>query len=36
VVVVIIVGREMAVTGLRAIASGEDIVIPAEELGSTR
>ena len=31
--VVIIVGREMAVTGLRAIASGEDIVIPAEELG---
>lgn len=32
-VVVIIVGREMAVTGLRAIASGEGIVIPAEELG---
>jgi CDP-diacylglycerol---glycerol-3-phosphate 3-phosphatidyltransferase len=31
--VVIIVGREMAVTGLRAIASGEGIVIPAEELG---
>ncbi len=31
--VVIIVGREMAVTGLRAIASGEGIVISAEELG---
>jgi len=31
--VVIIVGREMAVTGLRAIASGEGIVIPSEELG---
>ena len=31
--VVMIVGREMAVTGLRAIASGEGIVIPAEELG---
>jgi CDP-diacylglycerol---glycerol-3-phosphate 3-phosphatidyltransferase len=31
--VVVIVGREMAVTGLRAIASGEGIVIPAEELG---
>jgi CDP-diacylglycerol--glycerol-3-phosphate 3-phosphatidyltransferase len=31
--VVIIVGREIAVTGLRGIASGEGIVIPAEELG---
>jgi CDP-diacylglycerol---glycerol-3-phosphate 3-phosphatidyltransferase len=31
--VVIVVGREMAVTGLRAIASGEGVVIPAEELG---
>src|SRR5262245_17790137 len=31
--VVIIVGREMAITGLRGIASGEGIVIPAEELG---
>ena len=31
--VVIIVGREIAVTGLRAIASGEGIVVPAEELG---
>lgn len=31
--VVIIVSREFAVTGLRAIASGEGIVIPAEELG---
>ncbi len=31
--VVVIVSREFAVTGLRAIASGEGIVIPAEELG---
>src|SRR5437763_1594576 len=31
--VVIIVGRDMAVTGLRAIASGEGIIVPAEELG---
>jgi CDP-diacylglycerol---glycerol-3-phosphate 3-phosphatidyltransferase len=31
--VVIIIGREMAVTALRAIASGEGIVVPAEELG---
>ena len=31
--VVIIIGREMAVTTLRAIASGEGIVLPAEELG---
>jgi CDP-diacylglycerol--glycerol-3-phosphate 3-phosphatidyltransferase len=31
--VVIIVGREMAVTGLRAIASSEGIIVPAEELG---
>jgi CDP-diacylglycerol--glycerol-3-phosphate 3-phosphatidyltransferase len=31
--VVVIVGRELAVTGLRAIASGEGIVLPAEELG---
>jgi len=31
--VVIIIGRELAVTGLRAIASGEGIVLPAEELG---
>lgn len=31
--VVLVVGRELAVTGLRAIASGEGIVLPAEELG---
>jgi CDP-diacylglycerol--glycerol-3-phosphate 3-phosphatidyltransferase len=31
--VVVIVGRDMAVTGLRAIASGEGIIVPAEELG---
>ncbi|HUI24694.1 MAG TPA: CDP-diacylglycerol--glycerol-3-phosphate 3-phosphatidyltransferase [Candidatus Kryptonia bacterium] len=31
--VVIVVGRELAVTGLRAIASGENIVLGAEELG---
>jgi CDP-diacylglycerol---glycerol-3-phosphate 3-phosphatidyltransferase len=31
--VVIIVGRELAVTGLRAIASGESIILGAEELG---
>lgn len=31
--VVIIVGRELAVTGLRAIASGEGVILPAEELG---
>lgn len=32
-IVVVIVGRELAVTGLRAIASGEGIVLGAEELG---
>lgn len=31
--VVVIVGREIAVTGLRAIAVGEGIVLAAEELG---
>jgi CDP-diacylglycerol--glycerol-3-phosphate 3-phosphatidyltransferase len=31
--VVIIIGRELAVTGLRAIASGEGVILPAEELG---
>ena len=31
--VVIVVGREIAITGLRAIASGEGIVLAAEELG---
>ena len=31
--VVIVIGRDMAVTGLRAIASGEGIIVPAEELG---
>lgn len=32
-VVVVIVARELAVTGLRSIASGEGIVLGAEELG---
>jgi CDP-diacylglycerol--glycerol-3-phosphate 3-phosphatidyltransferase len=31
--VVVIIGRELAVTGLRAIASGEGVILPAEELG---
>jgi CDP-diacylglycerol--glycerol-3-phosphate 3-phosphatidyltransferase len=31
--VVIIIGRELAVTGLRGIASGEGVILPAEELG---
>lgn len=31
--VVVVVGRELAVTGLRAIASTENIVLGAEELG---
>lgn len=31
--IVVIVGRELAVTGLRAIAVGEGIVLAAEELG---
>jgi CDP-diacylglycerol---glycerol-3-phosphate 3-phosphatidyltransferase len=31
--VVIVMGRELAVTGLRAIASSEGIILPAEELG---
>lgn len=31
--VVLIVGRELAVTGLRAIAVGEGVVLAAEELG---
>ena len=31
--VVVVVAREFAVTGLRAIAAGEGIVVPAEELG---
>jgi CDP-diacylglycerol--glycerol-3-phosphate 3-phosphatidyltransferase len=31
--VVLIVGRELAVTGLRAIAAGEGIVLGAEDLG---
>lgn len=32
-IVVLIVGRELAVTGLRSIASGEGITLGAEELG---
>jgi CDP-diacylglycerol--glycerol-3-phosphate 3-phosphatidyltransferase len=31
--VVVIIGREIAVTGLRAIALGQGIVVPADELG---
>jgi CDP-diacylglycerol--glycerol-3-phosphate 3-phosphatidyltransferase len=31
--VVVIIGREIAVTGLRAIAAGEGVVLAAEELG---
>lgn len=31
--VVIIIGRELAVTGLRAVASSEGIILAAEELG---
>lgn len=31
--VVVILGREMAVTGLRAVALGQGVVLPAEELG---
>lgn len=31
--VVLIIGREIAVTGLRGIASGEGIILAAEELG---
>lgn len=31
--VVVVVGRELAVTGLRAIASGQGLVLAAEELG---
>ncbi len=31
--VVVLVGREIAVTGLRAIASGEGLVLAADELG---
>jgi CDP-diacylglycerol--glycerol-3-phosphate 3-phosphatidyltransferase len=32
-IVVVIVGRELAVTGLRSIASGEGVMLGAEELG---
>src|SRR5213076_2388896 len=31
--VVVIIGRELAVTGLRGIASSEGVILPAEELG---
>ncbi len=31
--VVVIIGRELAVTGLRGIASGEGLILAAEELG---
>ena len=32
-IVIVIIGRELAVTGLRAVASSEGIIIPAEEAG---
>lgn len=32
-IAIVIIGREFAVTGLRSIAAGEGIVIPAEALG---
>lgn len=32
-IVIVLIGREFAVTGLRAIASSEGIVVPAEALG---
>lgn len=35
-IVVIIIGREFAVSGLRAIASAEGVVISASELGKTK
>lgn len=35
-IVVIIIGRELAVSGLRAVASAEGYVIPASELGKTK
>ncbi|MDE3178340.1 MAG: CDP-diacylglycerol--glycerol-3-phosphate 3-phosphatidyltransferase, partial [Acidobacteriota bacterium] len=35
-IVVIIIGREFAVSGLRAIASAEGVVIAASELGKTK
>ena len=31
--VVVILGREMAVTGLRSIAAGEGLLVPADQLG---
>ncbi len=34
--VVIIIGRELAVSGLRAIAGTEGVVIPASDLGKTK
>ncbi|MGH9355758.1 MAG: CDP-diacylglycerol--glycerol-3-phosphate 3-phosphatidyltransferase, partial [Terriglobia bacterium] len=34
--VVIIVGRELAVSGLRAVAGTEGVVIPASDLGKTK
>lgn len=34
--VVIIVGRELAVSGLRAVAGAEGVVIPASDLGKTK
>lgn len=32
-IVIVIIGRELAVTGLRAVASSEGIIMPAEETG---
>ncbi len=34
--VIILVGREIGVTGLRAIAAGEGMIIPASSLGKTK
>ncbi|MGH9470933.1 MAG: CDP-diacylglycerol--glycerol-3-phosphate 3-phosphatidyltransferase [Terriglobia bacterium] len=35
-IVVIIIGRELAVSGLRAVASAEGYIIPASELGKSK
>jgi len=34
--VVLIVGREMAVTGLRSVAAGEGLILPADRLGKLK
>ncbi len=35
-IAIVIIGREFAVTGLRAIASSENIIIPAETMGKVK